>query len=99
MSLTDAKVRSESVINVGKAALEASGKLLETKTPWWNIVHAPFQFICVVLAMDTQRSLSHVQEGMALLQRVAHTYDTHLVREAYNQAALLVRMSRRRKEK
>lgn len=99
MSLTDAKDRSDSVINIGKAALDASGRLLEIKTPWWNVVHAPFQFICVVLAMGTQKSLSQVQEGMALLHRVAQVYDTHLVREAYNQAALLVRMSRRRKEK
>ncbi|KAK4544252.1 hypothetical protein LTR36_004462 [Oleoguttula mirabilis] len=99
MSLTDAKDRAESVISIGKAALAASAALLETRTPWWNVVHAPFQFLCVVLAVGTPKSLSHIQEVMALLHKIALTYDTHMCREAYNQAAALVKMSRKRKEK
>lgn len=99
MSLTDAKDRAESVIAIGKAALTASAALLETRTPWWNVVHAPFQFLCVVLAVGTPKSLSHIQEVMALLHRIAQTYDTHMTREAYNQAAGLVSMSKKRKEK
>lgn len=99
MSLTDAKDRAESVISIGKEALKASSKLLETRTPWWNVVHAPFQFICVLIAVGTPRSLSCVREAMNLLHRIAQTYDTHMVREAYSQAAALVRMSKKRKEK
>ena len=99
MSLTDAKDRAESVINIGRAALTAAGKLLETRTPWWNIVHMPFQFLCVLLAVGTPRSLSYLSEAINHLQRVARTYDTHMVREAYSQATALVKMSRKRKEK
>ncbi|KAK0937048.1 hypothetical protein LTR48_002535 [Friedmanniomyces endolithicus] len=99
MSLTDAKDRADSVLSIGRAALEASARLLETKTSWWNLVHAPFQFLCCVLAIATPRALAHVKDAMALLHRIAQTYDTHMTREAYNQAAILVQMSRRRKEK
>ena len=99
MSLTDAKDRADSIVAVGRAAFEASSKLLETRTPWWNVVHAPFQFICVILAIATPRALSYVKDGVALLHRIAQTYDTHMTREAYNQATILVQMSRKRKEK
>ena len=99
MSLTDAKDRAESVIEIGKAALTAARILLETRTPWWNVVAAPFQFLCVLLAVGTPKSLAYVPEAMSLLHHIGQTYDTHMVREAYNQAAALVRMSRRRKEK
>lgn len=99
MSLTDAKDRAETVISIGKAALTASAKLLESRTPWWNLVHAPFQFLCVVLAVGTPKSLSHIQDVITLLHRIAQTFDTHMVREAYNQALALVKMSRKRKEK
>ncbi|KAK3679787.1 hypothetical protein LTR78_000163 [Recurvomyces mirabilis] len=99
MSLTDAKDRSDSVISIGKSAASASAKLVETRTPWWNVVHAPFQFLCVLLAIGTPRSLAHIKDSLALLRRIADTYDTHMTREAYNQAAILVRMSRKRKER
>ncbi|KAK3639174.1 hypothetical protein LTR56_008765 [Elasticomyces elasticus] len=99
MSLTDAKDRADSVLAIGRAAFEASGRLIESRTPWWNVVHAPFQFLCCVLAIATPRALAHVKDGMSLLHRIAQTYDTHMTREAYNQAAILVQMSRRRKEK
>jgi hypothetical protein len=99
MSLTDAKDRAESVMIIGKAALEASARLLDTRIPWWNLVHAPFQFLCVCVAISTPKSLGFIQEIMLLLHRVAQSYDTHMVREAYNQACALVKMSRKRKEK
>ena len=99
MSLTDAKDRAEVVIGIGKGALTASAKLLETKTSWWNVVHAPFQFLCVILAVGTPRSLYHVQEVTALLQNIAQVYDTHMTREAYSQATALIAMCKQRKEK
>ena len=99
MSLTDAKDRSDLVIGLGKAALAASEKLLESRTPWWNVIGSPFQFLCVVLAMGTPKSLANVPEIMAHLHRIGRTYDTHMVKEAYNQAAALVKASKQRKEK
>lgn len=99
MSLTDAKDRADSVANIGDEALLATSKLLESRVPWWNVVHGPFQFLCVILAVGTPKYLSQIQKVMASLQKAAQTYDTHMVREAYNQALALVRMSRRRKER
>jgi hypothetical protein len=99
MSLTDAKDRAESVINIGRAATSAAEKLLESRTPWWNVVSATFQFVCTLLAVGTPKSLAHVPEVMGLLHRISQSYDTHMVREAYNQALALVKASRKRKEK
>ncbi len=58
MSLTDAKDRADSVLTLGRAALAASGTMLEARIPWWNVLTTPFQFLCTVLAMDTPKSLS-----------------------------------------
>ncbi|KAK6431942.1 hypothetical protein LTR95_011891 [Oleoguttula sp. CCFEE 5521] len=99
MSLTDAKDRAESILNIGKAALIAAEALLETRTPWWNVLHAPFMFVCVTLAVGTPRSFSYVAEAMTLLDKIAEAYPTHMVLEARNQAVAMVRMFRQRKEK
>jgi hypothetical protein len=99
MSLTDAKDRTDSVINLGKAALVASERMLEARIPWWNVLTTPFQFLCTVLAMSSPKSLGYVGEAMGLMHRIGQTYDTHMVREAYNQAGALVKMSRARKER
>lgn len=99
MSLTDAKDRADSVLNLGKAALRAAETTLEARLPWWNVLTTPFQFLCTILAMSSPKSLSHVSEAMNLMHRISQTYDTHMVREAYNQAAALVKMCRARKER
>jgi len=99
MSLTDAKDRAESIMAVGKAALEASARLLEARIPWSNMISAPFQFLCVVLAAGTPKSLAFVGDIMRQLHAIAQVYDTHMAREAYNQALSLVDMAKKRKEK
>jgi hypothetical protein len=99
MSLTDAKDRADTVINIGKAALGAAARLLASKTPWWNVICTPFQLLCVVISVGTPKSLSHIQEIMNLMHDIATVYDTHMVREAYNQATALIAMARKRKQK
>lgn len=87
MSLTDAKDRAESVIGIGKTALDASMTLLDSKTPWWNVLAAPFQFLCVVLAINTPRSLTMVSDIMEQLRRIAQVYgkyDTSRMASAFH---------------
>lgn len=99
MSLTDAKDRAETVIGLGKAAMQAVEKTFDARIPWWNVVACPFQFVCVALAVGTPKSLAQVPEILNLLHRIAIAYDTHMVKEAFNQASALVRMARTRKER
>ncbi|SMQ53746.1 unnamed protein product [Zymoseptoria tritici ST99CH_3D7] len=99
MSLTDAKDRADTVISVGKSALIASKALFTSRTPWWNVICTPFQFLCVCIAVGTPRSLANIQPVMDLMHTIAQTYDTHMVREAYNQATALIAMARKRKTK
>ena len=98
MSLTDAKDRADTIMTIGKGALTAAAKLLETKTPWWNLICSPFQFLCVLIAVGTPKSLGHIPTVMELIRNVARTYDTHMVQEASAQAAMLVNMARKRKQ-
>lgn len=97
MSVTDVKERSDIVMSIGEAGLAAAERLLRSKTPWWGILHVPFQFICVLLAVSTPKSLSLISRAMTLLREIAQIYDTHVSREAYSQAIILVQMSRKRK--
>lgn len=99
MSLTDAKDRADTVIGIGKSALAASAKLLSSRTPWWNVICTPFQFLCVIISVGTPSSLAHIQEVMNLMHNIAQAYDTHMCREAYNQATALIAMARKRKQK
>lgn len=86
------------VIQIGLDALPASSDLAAQHLPWWTVISVPFQFQCVLLAIDSRESLSHVGEAMEALEEVGRCWDTHLVREAVGSASFLVKLSRKRKE-
>ena len=68
-------------------------------TPWWSLIIVPFHFILILLSLDTQESLSRVQPALATLQAVARVFDTHLTREAVQNATMLIRLAQNRKER
>ena len=86
------------VIQIGLDALSASSDLAAQHLPWWTVISVPFQLLCVLLAIDSRESLSHVGEAMGALEEVGRCWDTHLVREAVGSASFLVKLSRKRKE-
>lgn len=81
----------EQVIAAGTAALPAARNLVARKHPWWNAIGTVFQFVCVLLAIDSSESLSVIPDAMQTLKTIAKQLNTHLAMEALNTARGLVR--------
>jgi hypothetical protein len=86
------------IISIGISALPTVTSLARQRLPWWTIISVPFQLVCVLLAIDSRESLSHVAQAMNTLESVGKHWGTHMAREAVGCAGLLVKLSRRRKE-
>jgi hypothetical protein len=68
-------------------------------TPWWSLISIPFHFILILLSLDTPESLSQVSRALHTLQVVAAVFDTHLTREAVQNATMLIRLAQSRKKR
>ncbi|RVX73090.1 hypothetical protein B0A52_02216 [Exophiala mesophila] len=86
------------VIEIGTKALAASRQVCEQGRPWWHTSNVPFQFTCVLLAMDTSESLSKVNESLDTLRFVASTFNTPMARSALETIESLVRLAQKKKE-
>ncbi|KAL1998385.1 hypothetical protein VTN02DRAFT_6294 [Thermoascus thermophilus] len=89
----------EKVITVGMSALPAARRLIAQKHPWWNVIGPVFQFVCVLLAIDTTEGLANIPKAMEALEMIAQNLNTHLANEAVHTARLLVRASVEKKRK
>lgn len=89
---------SSQMLSLGATGLEAAMRLAEARMPWWHVANVPFQFICVLLVMDTPDSLSHIDIAMRTLEMVAQRFATPSIEEALKTARLLVRLSQKRKQ-
>ena len=86
------------IIFIGISALATVTSLARQRLPWWTVVSVPFQLVCVLLAIDSRDSLSHIAQAMNTLESVGRHWNTHMAREAVGCAGLLVKLSRRRKK-
>ncbi|PYI01664.1 putative C6 transcription factor [Aspergillus sclerotiicarbonarius CBS 121057] len=89
----------DQVIGSGTAALEAARRLADQNQPWWNVLGTVFQFVCVLLAMDTPASLTKLPESTKTLDMIADHLNTHLANEALTTARQLIRASMDKKRK
>ncbi|OKL55963.1 hypothetical protein UA08_08631 [Talaromyces atroroseus] len=102
LRLLDLGIRQEQltqIIQAGKAALPAARILILRNHPWWNTVGTVFQYICVLLAIDSSESLAEIPEAMETLETIAKHLKTHLADEAMSTAKLLVRSMAEKKKK
>lgn len=101
---------SSRVLNLGSAALKVIDKTLSSPpapsprstdnppvTPWWSLISIPFHFILILLALDTPDSLSLVSNALQTLKAVSGQFNTHLTREAVQNATALIRLAQSRK--
>ncbi|KAL2847855.1 hypothetical protein BJY01DRAFT_234131 [Aspergillus pseudoustus] len=86
------------VLTLGRRGLQACARCITTHCPWWHVTYMPFQFTCVVLAMDTRESLEHVRDALAALRSAADAFGGVKPVRACEAAERLVRRFRRRKE-
>ncbi|EAW15351.1 putative C6 transcription factor [Aspergillus clavatus NRRL 1] len=87
------------IVSVGLLALPAARRLMVQNHPWWNVVGTVFQFICVLIAIDTTESLETISEAMETLEMITERLSTHLAIEALHTARHLVRASLEKKHK
>ena len=87
------------IIKHGRVAMNPACILANSNLPWWNIISTPFQFICVLLAIDSMDSLAFVAEAYMALKTVVRHFNTHLAMEALQTAEKLIQLSRQNKTK
>lgn len=91
-------LRMDHILALVMKGVRAVQQLINATSPWQHVANIPFQVICLLLAIDTRASLSLLGDAMCTLQRAASTWDTPVMREAYNTAYLLIFLHQRRKE-
>jgi hypothetical protein len=89
----------QSIIIIGNNAVTASSSLAAEQKYWWNVICSVFQYVCVLLALDTSESLSNVSSAMGALDKIASDLNTHMAKEAANTAKVLLRDSMRKKRR
>ncbi|EHK22731.1 uncharacterized protein TRIVIDRAFT_53976 [Trichoderma virens Gv29-8] len=78
------------IIQIGHTAVEVAIQLANREAPWWNVLGTPFQFFCVLLAIDTRAALTKVSWVVPKLERIATILGTHMAREAVETAHVLL---------
>ena len=87
------------IIEIGNLALSAAWDLAQQRQFWWNVTSSVFQFVCVLLAIDTTDSLSNVSSAMDTLEKISQILGTHIALEAVTTAKILLRDSTMKKKK
>ncbi len=85
------------LVEIGNVAITAALRLAEENKFWWNVLCTVFQYVCVLLAIDTADSLSNVANAIDILEKIAGLLGTHMAQEALNTAKVLLRDSVRKK--
>jgi hypothetical protein len=89
----------DEVISTGMSALPAARALASQNQPWWNVISTVFQFVCVLLAIDSHASVTNLSDAMDTLGMIVDHLKTHLATEALATARSLVRASLDRRRK
>ncbi|ESZ96194.1 hypothetical protein SBOR_3415 [Sclerotinia borealis F-4128] len=88
----------DQVISICTKGLEAAMRMVECRQPWWHVANVPFQFVCVLLVMDTPEALSHIGEALETLDAVSRCFTTRSLTESATTARTLVELSQKRKQ-
>lgn len=88
------------VIDSGNAAVQAAEKLAGKGHLFWNVIGSAFQYVCVLLAIDTPAASVHIAAAFKGLENLVQAADTGLTREALAMARhiLSLTMAKKRKE-
>lgn len=81
------------ILEVGDIAIKGAGQLHREGRYWWQVMCTVFQYVCVLLAIDTNESLRSVKGAMEMLERICEGLGTHVAKEACGTARVLLRDS------
>lgn len=88
----------DKVVQLIEQAIQAVHTLLGAGSPWHHMANVPFQSICTLLAIDTNKSFSLLGPTMSCLATVSSTYQTKATQDAYAAARALISMHQKRRE-
>ncbi|RDW88485.1 hypothetical protein BP6252_00517 [Coleophoma cylindrospora] len=88
---------NESIVAQGVAGLDAVQRMVSRRQPWWHVANVPFQFICLLLVMDTPESLAQIGYATRTLEAVAQCFPNSSVTDALLAARTLIQLSQKRK--
>lgn len=87
----------DQILAIGSAGLGAAGRLASKRQPWWHVANIPFQFICILLVMDTKESLAQIARAVTTLQQIAESFSTKSITKAVDAAQKLIQLSQKHK--
>lgn len=87
------------IIDSGNAAVDAAQQLANQGRLFWNLIGSVFQYICVLLAIDTPESSAHIATAFKGLESLVKAADTGLTREALSMARHLLSLHTAKKRK
>lgn len=87
------------VIDSGNDAVEAAGQLTNQGRLLWNVIGSVFQYVCILLAIDTPVSSAHIPAAFKGLENVVRAADTRITRQAFSTARHLLGLSIAKKRK
>ena len=86
------------IMQFGNRGLDAAVRLAEDRCPWWHVANLPFQFVCILLAIDTKESLSHIGPALRSFRTITRHYNTPTIRTALETVESLVCLFQAKKE-
>ena len=95
--LTDDIARQ--ILLLGQRGTEAACVLALERQPWWKVISTPFQFLCILLSIDSLESLKLIPQALRALLQVNEIFNTSRTKETYETAQLLVQIAQQKKEK
>ena len=102
LSLMSVRITDETakkILSLGHKGTEAACSLAIERQPWWKVISTPFQFLCVLLSIDTLESLKIVPQVLRALLQISEIFNTQRAKEAYDTAQALVQIAAQKKEK
>lgn len=87
----------DSALHFLAKGLKAARQMIEDDCPWHHLANVPFQTLCMLLAIDTPKSLGMVGDAMQILQKVTTAYNTTTLNEAYSTACMVLYLHRKRR--
>lgn len=87
------------IIRLGSEGTAAAVRMSEKRSPWWHVANVPFQFLCILLAIDSKESLSHVSHAMRSFKTVGVHFSTPTVQVAIETVDSLIKLLQRKKER
>lgn len=89
----------ELVVDGGNSALVAAEQQASQGRLFWNVLGSVFQYTCILLAIDTPVTLTHIGPAFKSLEKLVKAADTGLTREALSMARHLLGLHTAKKRK